>query len=257
MEFLTDLLTAGTELTPWSFWGLTAVSFVGSFVSAAGGIGGGVLMVASMAAVLPPIVLIPLHGIVQIGSNGGRVLLFYRETFFRIIPYFAIGTLAGTLVGVNTLIVLPIWVLQTVLGIFVLYSTWAPGFKAREPAPKTFAGVGLVTGFATMFVGGSGSLVAPFVHAACNVRQQVVATHALCMTLQHSFKIISFGFLGFAFGAYLPLLAALLAFGFLGTVVGRMVLNRLPERVFRAAFKTILTLLALRLLYSAAENLLA
>ena len=39
---------------------------------------------------------------------------------------------------------------------------------------------------------------------------------------------------------------------FAGTSAGRLVLDRLPERVFRIGLKAILTLLALRLLYGAA-----
>ena len=57
--------------------------------------------------------------------------------------------------------------------------------------------------------------------------------------------------LGFAFGPYVPLLVGLIASGFAGTGAGRLVLNRLPERVFRIGLKAILTLLALRLFYGA------
>mgnify|MGYP000262389847 FL=1 len=37
--------------------------------------------------------------------------------------------------------------------------------------------------------------------------------------------------------------------GFLGTVVGRQIVNRMPEARFRTAFRILLTVLALRLLY--------
>ena len=42
-----------------------------------------------------------------------------------------------------------------------------------------------------------------------------------------------------------------MGFGVLGTYCGKMVLDRLPEHLFRAIFRGILTLLALRLLYAA------
>ena len=134
----------------------------------------------------------------------------------------------------------------------MLYATWAPKFQASAPGRRTFFGVGAAGTFATMFVGATGPLIAPFVAAACEERQQVVATHAMLMTIQHGLKVLAFGVLGFAFGPYVPLLAGLLAFGFAGTWAGRLVLNRLPERVFRIGLKAILTLLALRLLYGAA-----
>lgn len=71
--------------------------------------------------------------------------------------------------------------------------------------------------------------------------------------IQHGSKVVAFSFIGFAFGPYITLLVGLLAFGLLGTYVGRMVLNRLPEEIFRIGLRIILTLLALRLLYDAAR----
>jgi uncharacterized membrane protein YfcA len=65
---------------------------------------------------------------------------------------------------------------------------------------------------------------------------------------------VAFGAVGFAFGPYLPLLAGLLACGFAGTYAGRHLLDRLPERAFRIGLKTILTAIALRLLYSAVSG---
>ena len=118
-----------------------------------------------------------------------------------------------------------------------------------------FFAVGTVGAFATMFVGATGPLVAPFAAAANKDRQGVVATHAILMTIQHSLKVVAFGFLGFAFGPYIPLLIGLIACGFAGTWTGRHILNRLPEKAFRIGLKTILTLLALRLLYGALADL--
>ena len=108
--------------------------------------------------------------------------------------------------------------------------------------------------FLTMFIGATGALVAPFIAAACAKRRQVVASHAMLMSIQHGLKIIVFGYLGFSFAPYASLLIGLLAFGFAGTFVGKLVLNRLPEKIFRAGLKAVLTLLALRLLYGAATG---
>ena len=249
-----SFLTQGTDLSLWAFLGLCGVSFIGSFITASLGLGGGLLVLATMTLVLPPAVLIPLHGVVQIGSNGFRALLMRREILFSIIPSFTLGSLVGATIGGHAFVALETWVLQAVLGVFVLYATWAPGFRSSKPGPAKFLGLGIFGGFLTMFVGGTGPLVAPFVSAACDRRQQMVATHAALMIFQHSFKVIAFGFMGFAFGSYIPLLVGLLSFGVLGTYGGRMVLNRLPEQLFRTMLRTFLTLLALRLLYAASVD---
>ena len=255
MDSVLGFLTQGTELSLWGFTALCGISFIGSLVAAALGLGGGLLVLATMTIFLPPTVLIPIHGIVQIGSNGFRSVLMRREILFRIAPAFIIGTLAGSYIGGQTVFALETWILQLILGLFVLYATWAPKFRSSNPGPAKFFGFGMAGGFATMFIGGSGPLVAPVVSAACPTRQQMVATHATLMTFQHLFKVLVFGALGFAFGPYIPLLAGLLLFGAMGTLAGRAVLNRLPEKTFRIALQTILTLLAIRLLYAAATTL--
>ena len=251
MDAFAELLLDGTGLALWSFLLLCGVSFLGSLISAAMGLGGGALVLAVMALFLPPAVLIPGHGMVQLGSNGGRAALMRSHILVEIVPAFLIGTILGAAIGVQLVIALPIAVLQGVLAAFILYSTWAPKFRASNPGRRTFFGLGALVAFVTMFVGATGPLIAPFIAAASGQRQQVVATHAALMTLQHGLKIVAFGAVGFAFGPYLPLLAGLLGFGFAGTYLGRHLLNRLPERSFRIGLKAILTAIALRLLYGA------
>ena len=257
MELFISLLTDGTTLNFAGFSALCGISFVGSFIAAGLGLGGGLLVLATMTLFLPPTVLIPVHAVVQIGSNGFRAFLMRRQILYSVIPAFLVGTLLGSWLGGLTIFALEVWLLQSILGVFVLYATWAPKFRSSNPGPMKFFGCGVFGGFATMFVGGTGPLVAPFVNAACKERQQVVATHASLMTFQHLFKVILFGVLGFAFGPYIPLMVGLIGFGICGTIIGRRVLDRLPERTFRIALQTILTLLAARLLYAAWTNYFA
>lgn len=254
MDGIAEFLTQGTELTIWIFVALCGVSFLGSFIAAALGLGGGLLVLATMAMVLPPAVLIPVHGVVQLGSNFGRAMLLARQVLYTVLPAFLAGTVIGAAVGAHVVVSLPKWLLLGVLGSFVLYSTWAPGFRSSKPGPAKFFALGAVSTFISMFVGGTGPLIAPFAAAAGTQRQQVVATHAMLMSIQHGFKVLAFGLIGFAFGSYVPLLIGLLAFGFLGTYCGRAVLDRLPEEVFRNGLKTILTLLAFKLFYDSAQS---
>ena len=60
--------------------------------------------------------------------------------------------------------------------------------------------------------------------------------------------MVAFGFAGFAFGTWLPLLAAMIASGFLGTIAGARMLMRMPETRFRLVFRILLTVLALDLM---------
>ena len=68
------------------------------------------------------------------------------------------------------------------------------------------------------------------------------------MTMQHLLKILMFGFLGFAFAPWVPLILGMVAFGYLGTVLGNRILDRLPEAFFRIALRAMITVLALALI---------
>jgi len=256
LDHFIEFLISGSGLTLTEFILLCAVSFIGSFITTALGLGGGALTIATMALIMPPAVLVPIHGAVQLGSNFGRALLLARHILFNIMPMFILGSLIGIAIGGKLVVTLPVYVLQSILAVFILYSTWAPRFTAHKPRKSTFFGVGIVGAFATMFVGATGSLVAPFALAASKVRQQFVATQASFMTVHHAFKLVTFGILGFAFGPYIPLLVGLILFGFVGTYIGKLALNRVPEKRFRHLLKVILTIMACRLIYDAAISAL-
>ena len=255
MDTLIQVILDGTGLSFSDLAILSSVSFIASLFTASMGLGGGTLVLATMALILPPTVLIPIHAVVQVGSNGGRAALMLKDVTKPIILPFLIGTMIGATVGVQVVISLPTAVLQAVLALFIFYATWAPQFSARNSSKKIFFGVGLLATFATMFVGATGPMVAPFVSAHCKQRQNIVATHALLMVIQHGFKMIAFGTLGFAFGPYIPMLIFLISFGFIGTLIGKRILKRLPEHIFRIGLKIILSLLTLRLMYNAASGL--
>ena len=250
-----DLLVQGTNLSLATYGGLCVAALAGSLVSASIGLGGGVLTLAVMALVLPPSILLPIHGLVQASSNGFRALLLRSHVRLHVLLPFAAGTGLGVWVGGTLAISLEVWLLQLILALFVLYATWVPGFRSNRPGHWKFFGCGTGSGFATMFVGGTGPLVAPFVNAAFDKRQEVVATHATLMTFQHLLKVIFFGLAGFGGAAYLPLLVSLLLSGVIGTWVGRHALNKLNERLFRRIMRWVLTALAAQLLYAAIREI--
>ena len=191
---------------------------------------------------------------IQAGSNLGRATTMRADIDRGIVPIFATGSLLGIVLGSLLVVNLPTRLLQIVLGFFILWSLWFPGLKANRIPDKGFFLVGAVASFCTMFLGATGPLIGAFWNVDKLGRKGVVATHAACMTLQHSFKVIAFVVLGFAFAPWIPFLIAMIAAGFVGTLVGKRLLSRLPEKLFAGVFKGILTVLALQLLWTALAN---
>ena len=129
MDQLLDLLIQNTTLSLTGFVILCGVSFLGSLIAGALGLGGGVLVLATMANLLPPTALVPLHGVVQLGSNVSRAVLSWRQTVVAIVVPFLFGSVIGAALGAQFVVALPKYLLQVIIALFILFSTWAPQFQ--------------------------------------------------------------------------------------------------------------------------------
>lgn len=248
MPDITVLLPEGLSLSlAFAFVGF---SFFTSAITASLGLGGGIMMLAGLAMVFTPTVVIPFHGFVQLGSNGFRALMLKAYIHWQLILWIGLGMVLGSLLGGSLAVALPESVFLAAIGIFILYSVWGPQPKVavRGPFASFFGGTAIAA--LGMIIGATGPLVANFLKSLTD-RRDVVATHSMIMTINNLAKVTAFTLFGFAFGQYLPLMLAMIASGFLGTWLGSHLLHRMPERTFRVGFKAVLTLVALNLLRSA------
>jgi uncharacterized membrane protein YfcA len=247
MEAVSALLPA--DLSVWVGGLLVVASFFTSALTAAFGVGGGLAMLALMGLFIPVAALIPVHGAVQFGSNTGRAWHQRENVRMEVAGPFIGGSIVGAIAGVFLVVQLPDSVLKLVLGGFIIAIVW---FKI--PGIERIGRFGLIVwsvflAVLSMMVGATGPLVsAVFAQFFRNERKALVATHAAAMTVQHALKIVVFGLAGFAFGDWLPLVLLMICSGFLGTIFGTRLLERMPEEVFRKWFKIGITILALDLL---------
>jgi uncharacterized membrane protein YfcA len=232
--------------------GLTAASFFTSLISAALGLGGGVLLLAIMAAVMPASAIIPVHAVVQLGSNLGRAVLMVGHVDRAALPAFAAGSALGAFLGGAVAVDLPPEGVRLAVGLFILWTLVAkpPAFLRRAAFPA-----GAASSFLSMFFGATGPFTMAYVRTRELGRMGTVATHAGFMTLQHLLKIAAFGLFGFAFAPWTGLVAAMIVAGLAGTWAGGRVLTRLPERAFRIALQGLLALIALQLVWEGATGL--
>lgn len=244
-------------LTGWQVILLVVTAAFTSYLTASVGIGGGVFLLAVLSLVMPLAAIIPVHGLVQLGSNANRALMLWREISWRCVLFFLPGALLGALLAALFLVQLPLPVLQLAIASFILYLVWGPKL------PKLMLGdwgtmiAGGVTTFLSHFVGATGPLVAAFIkqkHA--DQRQVSVSTFAATMVLQHGPKAVVYGAAGFMFKEWLLLVLLMIAAGALGTKLGLLQLAKLTDRRFTLLFNGVLTLLCLRLLWQAGAGLL-
>lgn len=230
---------------------LLTSSVVTSMITASLGAGGGVLLLILMATWMPAAAIIPVHGMIQLGSNGGRAMLTWKHIDWRTIAAFTPGVIAGAATGAWLLVSLPPYLWQLTIAVFVLYLCWGPALPKSAFGPVGVFIAATVTSFVSLFVGATGPLVAAFIKQIHSDRFHTVATFATAMVLQHAPKALVFGVTGFVFANWLPFILAMIACGFAGTWVGLRLLHSLNNRWFSKALNLVLTLLALRLMWQA------
>ena len=236
---------------PLMFFALTAASLATAFVGVFTGAAGGVVLLGLMAIALPPAVLLPLHTVVMLGSGITRTMIMWRDVMRGTVLPFLAGAVIGAVVGANVFVALSQSMLLLILGVFMLIVTWLPRLGRIGPERGRFAVLGFGATFLGVFVSATGTRLAPFLASATPDRYKMVATMGALMTITHIAKLAAFGFIGFAIGSYVPLLAAMIASGAVGNWIGEVALQKTSEQRFRLTLQIILTLLALRLIWSA------
>jgi uncharacterized membrane protein YfcA len=243
------------DTSVWLFSGLMAASFLTSYFSIVAGTAGGLMLLVVMASFYPPGVLIPMHTIVQLGAGISRALAMWQWVLKQTLLPFAIGCAAGAALGGYVFVSLPTGILMGGLGLFVLLITWAPQLGRVGQEQGRFALLGFGVTVLGVFVSATGTIVGPFVASASPDRRNHVATMSTLMAITHIAKMAAFLWIGFALGAYVPLIAAMIASGVAGNWLGERHLNRLREDWFRLGFKIIMSALALRLLWMGLREL--
>ncbi|MBY6200217.1 sulfite exporter TauE/SafE family protein [Maritalea mobilis] len=249
---LEALTTLPEGLSALGFWVLMATSFIASLITAALGIGGGALMIAVMAILVPPAALIPVHGAVQLASNAGRMSLLLGHVQWSALKAFTVGSIAGAILGGLVVVELPPWVIQLCIGCFVIWTVLARPPRWLSAWPLV---TGAISSFLTMFFGATGLFVAGYTKSLILPRHGHVATHAALMTVQHGLKLVVFGALGFAFGAWAWVIIALSLAGLAGTAIGKVFLGRMTDHGFRRVLDILLILISLRLIWQAVTQI--
>ncbi|WP_339756306.1 sulfite exporter TauE/SafE family protein [uncultured Hoeflea sp.] len=227
---------------------LVSASFFTSALTVSVGIGGGVALLALMGYLVPVAAIIPIHGVVQLGSNVGRAAILRNHVAWACLAAFFIGAVPGAWAGGRVVGALPEPALKAALGGFILLITWMRLPRLAAIKLPGFAATGAITTFLTMIFGATGPFNAVVLSKTFPERLRFQATTAAVMSLQHMVKTAAFALAGFAFWPWMPFLAAMILTGLAGTWVGVHILRKTPESRFQLIFRICLTLLALDLI---------
>lgn len=243
---------------------LIIAAFITSSISAVLGMGGGIILLGIMAIMIPEgYAVVALHGIIQLVSNFTRSFVFRQHIKKDIIRQYLPGAILGlslsaliifiliTLFQVDSAKEIKIDFLKPLIGIFILWFLFG-----RRPQPKddhpNFFGVGLVSGLTTVFIGATGPLIAPFFLKGKLTKETIIANKAICQAMSHAGKIPLFiFFFQFDYLAEVEVLFPLIIAVFIGTNLGKQILAFIPEKVFQLLFRGALTVIAIKLIFTA------
>lgn len=230
---------------------MTLTSIFTSALSAATGMGGGVLLFTVMTLYFPMTVLIPIHGVIQLFNNFFILIFLKQHLRSSLLKPFFWGSLLGIGVGaylVNQIIATKIP--QIIIIILIAYTLFKPKkLPTLDVAHKNFFWVGIITGFLGMIAGAIDPVLGPFFVRNDLNKEEIIANKAFMQAIVHFAKIPVFYFLGFDYLPYLSLCLVTNIACIFGTKFGIIVLKKMNEKGFLMVFKIALFATGLRLVY--------
>ena len=238
-------------------------AFITSSISAVIGMGGGIILLGIMAIIIPEgYMVIALHGIIQLISNTTRTYVFRNHLKDKLVKEFSLGALIGAALSgliiflliqfynVNSASEIKVEFLKPIIGIFIIWYLFLKGPK-KEKISKSFVKVGGISGLASVFVGATGPLIAPFFLKSNLTKENIIANKAACQMITHCTKIPLFiYFFNMNYINEYQILLPLICAVFIGTNFGKYILQMIPEELFKKLFKAALFLIAIRLIIS-------
>ena len=216
------------------------------------GAGGGMVLLAIMLQLTPPVVAIPAHGVVQLAANLTRTWLFRRNLVWPLIWRFALLLPVGVVAGLLLFQGLPERIVKMLIGWFVLLTLVSERFlpvRGKEIPLWAFVPLGFITGIMNMIVGVIGPVIAALVVRRDIRKEAVVGTLGFFGVIGNLTKIIGFTYVGFSFVKYWPLLILMVPASVLGMNIGKHLLWRFSEQTFRKLLQTVLLILAGKLIF--------
>jgi uncharacterized membrane protein YfcA len=252
-EIFLKILSFPDAISSFSVIFIIISSFISSFISSIIGFGGGMLLLGVLALNFSGSVIIPLHAIIQLGSNLNRLIFFKFKVKWNVIIPFALGCIIGVPLGGFFSLSINENIIKILIAFFIIINT-----ISRLPAlnQNRLFFTGIISSFLSTIVGVTGSLISSVIQSYKLQKSEYISSCAFLLFTQHFLKCILFGLLGFAFIDYFLLIFLVIIAGIFGTFVGKMLVLRIPEKIFLLTIKFILIVISLNLLINGISNII-
>lgn len=216
---------------------------VGFTIAGVAGFGGGVVALPVLVWVFGVREAVPILTLSQILSTTSRVWLHRDGIDWKVVRNFSLGGLPLSLIGAFFFVSIDTSVLVRILGVMMLFFvvyTQMPIGRNFNMKLWGFVPLGAGTGFGSAFLGIPGPFAAVFYLAYGLAASSYIGTSALGMGIIQIPKLIIFGTSDLLTLRVLALGIGLGAIAAGSALLGRIILRRVPEKVFPRIITTML-----------------
>ena len=216
---------------------------VGFTIAGVAGFGGGVVALPVLVWVFGVREAVPILTLSQILSTTSRVWLHRDGIDWKVVRNFSLGGLPLSLIGAFFFVSIDTSVLVRILGVMMLFFvvyTQMPIGRNFNMKLWGFVPLGAGTGFGSAFLGVPGPFAAVFYLAYGLAASSYIGTSALGMGIIQIPKLIIFGTSDLLTLRVLALGIGLGAIAAGSALLGRIILRRVPEKVFPRIITTML-----------------
>jgi len=230
---------------------LASGAFAASILAAVAGFGGAAVLLPLLVASFGVREAIPILTVAQLFGNLSRVWFNRRDLDLAVVGWFALTGVPAALIGGFLFASAPLPLLTRLLGIFligvVIYRRAASGSTKRLPL-RAFAIVGAVFSFLSALLGSVGPIMIPFFLAYGLVKGALIGTEALATVVMHVSKLVAYGRSAVLTNHSVTVGLGLGLIMILGSLIGKNILDRLPEKIFIFLIEATLLIAGIRFL---------
>ncbi len=214
---------------------ITGTALISAILGSVAGTGGSAVLLPVLVSYFGIQTAIPMVTLANLASNVSRVGVHWREIDRRVVLWFSLGAIPLTVLGTWIFTKAEPGLLTRLLGAFligvVVWRRLRPA-PPKKRSPVWFLPVGLGFGFLNGLLSSIGPLMAPFFLSYGLIKGSYIGTDALATVFMQSTKLVVFGSANFLTPTVLLYGFILVPFMFLGPVLGKWLMDRLPDWVF-------------------------
>ncbi|MGD9802777.1 MAG: TSUP family transporter [Hyphomicrobiaceae bacterium] len=223
-------------MTPAAFAVVGVTVFGTSFISGIFGMAGGLILLGVLLMFMDVVPAMIVFGIIQMGANGWRSLLWRQHVRWGLVGRYLIGATAAFLLMRLVAFVPDKALVYLGLGILPFAAELLPRSMwpdITRPWGPYICGVVIMV--LQLLAGAAGHILDMFFNRSEMDRKGIVGTKAVCQTTAHLFRVLYFGSLATSLDGHVPAWAigAALALAFTGTSLAARVLERMTDADFR------------------------